>query len=92
VFEQVPLVHESLVQSIWSLQSFALQHAPHAPVAGQQLVPAMLPAQCGAFWHLPATHLSSVQRSLSLHCESSQHSAQPTPGQHSEPAPQSVAV
>lgn len=28
----------------------------------------------------------------SLHCESSQHSAQPTPAQHSEPVPQSVAV
>jgi len=76
-----------------SEQSLAAQHEPHVAVVlsadAQQLSPL---AHSGALSHLPAEHVSFVHGSWSLHCESSQHSAQPLPGQHTPLAPQSVAA
>lgn len=83
------------MQSILSSQLAAVQHVPQVadvPSAlGQHDAPAVGPWQSGSFAHWPARHLSVVQGSLSLHCESSQHSAQPTFGQQMGPsAPQAV--
>jgi hypothetical protein len=53
-----------------------------APSAlGQHFCPS---AQNGAWAHLLPEQESLVQGLLSLHCESSQHSAQPTPAQHKD--------
>jgi hypothetical protein len=75
-----------------SAQSLAAQHEPQVAVVlsaeAQQLAP--LP-HSGAFTHLPAEQVSFVHGSVSLHWESSQHSAQPLPGQHTPFVPQSVA-
>jgi hypothetical protein len=77
-------VHESLVHFTPSSQSAAEQQvvpqvAVRPPALAQHFCPS---AQNGACWHWLFEHASFVHGSLSLHCESSQHSAQPTPAQH----------
>ena len=96
VCEQVPVVHESFVQSTLSSQSDAEQHVPQEAdvlsAFGQQVGAALPAAHSAECSHLPALHLSTVHGLPSLHCESSQHSAQPTPAQHSMPEPQSFGA
>jgi len=90
---QLPWVQESLVQFTPSSQSPAEQHEPQVAevlsAEAQQVLPL---AHSGALLHLPAVQVSFVHGSLSLHWESSQHSAQPVPGQQTPLAPQSVAT
>jgi hypothetical protein len=83
VCPQVPCVHESLVQLTESSQSAALQQEPQvAEVLSGAAQQSSLSAHRAGCWHLPAVHTSLVQGSLSLQLASSQHSAQPVPGQH----------
>jgi len=84
VLLQVPCVHESFVHFTPSSQSAAEQQvvpqvADKPAARGQHFWPS---AQNGACWHWLPEQESFVHGSLSLHCESSQHSAQPTPAQH----------
>ena len=92
----MPEVQESLVHPTLSSQSLAEQHAPHEAdvlsAFGQQVAAELSVAQSAEWAHFPALQLSVVHGSLSLHCESSQHSAQPLPAQQSMPEPQSFAV
>jgi hypothetical protein len=96
VWLQLPEAHVSFVQSTMSSQPAAEQQLPHVAdvlsAFGQHVGPAADPAQSASLWHWPAWHVSVVHGSESLHCESSQHLAQPEPGQHSMPVPQSVVV
>jgi hypothetical protein len=73
-----------LVQVTWSSQSAAEQQVPHVADAlsarAQQFCPSLQNGECS---HRLAEQASVVHGSPSSHWESSQHSAQPTPGQHS---------
>jgi hypothetical protein len=90
---QVPWVQESLVQPTPSSQSAAEQHLPQvAEAASLDAQHACPSAHSGLCAHLLAEHESVVHGSLSSQFESEQHSAQPTPGQHSELPPHSVGV
>jgi hypothetical protein len=91
----VPCVHESFVHSCLSSQSAAAQHeTAHVAEVRSELAQqvALVPSHSFGCAHCPDTHWSFVHGSLSSHCESWQHAAQPTPGQHKEPAAQVVAV
>ena len=83
-FEQVPLLHESIVQSTPSLQSSAAQHWPHCPL-GQHVES----GHRAGFEQLPAgPQTSMVHGSPSLQFDFEQHSRHPTPGQQSVPPSQ----
>ena len=75
-----------------SQSSFVQQDSYFAELlsaAAQQSKPSAHNAEC---WHLPAEHVSLVHGSLSLQLASSQHCAQPVPGQHTPSFGQVVAT